>query len=233
MELTGDDLLTLNRQALIARVLAGTAHDVNNALQIIGGTAEILGRPAAGPDASRRAADRIQSQSLRAAATIDALVQFARPRGETAARVSLKEVLTAAVALRAYALRRANLMPAFDAASVPAAMVSGHAARLQQAVLNLIVNAEQALSGRSDGALRLDLREEDGEARLTIADNGPGLDPSIADRLFEAFVTTKPTPDAMGLGLAAARLIARQHGGDIALRSTPAGCEATLRLPVR
>ena len=231
MELTGDDLLTLNRQALIARVLAGTAHDVNNALQIIGGTAEMLGRAPAGADSAHRAADRVQSQSLRAAASIDALVQFARARGQAGARVSLKDVLAAAIALRAYALRRANLMPAFDAAAAPAAVVNGNAARLQQAVLNLIVNAEQALAGRRDGTLRLELLEGSGEARLTIGDNGPGLDPSIAGRLFEPYATTRPAPDSIGLGLAATRLIARHHGGDIDLFSTPEGCTATLRLP--
>jgi len=232
VELTADDLLILNRHALVARVLSGTTHEVNNALQIIGGSAELLSRSPAGAEAARRAADRVQSQSARAAATVDALLQFARAREDAAARVSLKDVVVASLALRAYALRRAALAAAFDAASAPPALVLGNPARLQQAILNLIVNAEQALAGRTDGKLSLELREEAASAHLVILDNGPGLDPSIADHVFEPFVTTRPTADSVGLGLAAARLVARRHGGDVELRSTPAGCEAIVRLPL-
>jgi signal transduction histidine kinase len=232
VELTGDDLLTLNRMALVARLLAGTAHDVNNALQIIGGSAELLGQSPAGTGASQRAVERVRGQSARAAAAIDALMEFARVSGVASSRVSLKNVVTTSLALRAYALRRAGLVPAFDVATAPAAVVIGHVTRLQQAVLNLIVNAEQALRGRADAALAIELREEAGEARLTIKDNGPGLDPSIAERAFEPFVTTRPTSDATGLGLPSARLVARQHGGEVELRSTPEGCAATLRAPL-
>ena len=232
VELTADDLLILNRHALVARVLSGTTHEVNNALQIIGGSAELLSRSPAGAEAARRAADRVQSQSARAAATVDALLQFARAREDAAARVSLKDVVVASLALRAYALRRAGLAVAFDAATAPTALVLGNPARLQQAILNLIVNAEQALAGRTDGKLSLELREEAASAHLVILDNGPGLDPSIADHVFEPFVTTRPTPDSVGLGLAAARLVARRHGGDVELRSTPAGCAAIVRLPL-
>jgi two-component system NtrC family sensor kinase len=65
-----------------------------------------------------------------------------------------------------------------------------------------------------------------------VVDNGRGLDPSMAERAFEPFVTMRLVPDATGLGLTAARIIARNHAGDLTLDSSANGCTATLRFPL-
>jgi C4-dicarboxylate-specific signal transduction histidine kinase len=82
------------------------------------------------------------------------------------------------------------------------------------------------------GAIAIELAERSGEAVLRVRDNGRGLDHAMAERAFEPFETTRPVPDASGLGLAAARAIARRYGGDLTLEMATSGCSATLRLPL-
>lgn len=227
-----DEVIILNRLATVARVLAGTAHDVNNALQIIGGSAEMLEAGDDLSDPGRRALQRIRNQAARAAALVEDLMLFARDRGEPSSRVSLKEIVSKALALRAFMIRRAGLVLDYDAARSPSAEITGRAAPLQQVVLNVIMNAEQAVGGRTGGTISLRLREESGEAVLRIIDNGPGLSETVRDLAFEPLVTTRPAPESCGLGLAAARLIARAHGGDLSFEPRDDGACASLRLPL-
>ena len=231
-QLDPDDVIALNRLATVARALPGAAHDVNNALQIIGGSAELLEGQGTLSDPARRALHRIRAQSARAAALLEDLMRFTRDPGDGSARVSLKEVASRAAALRGVMIRRAGISLQFDAASSPAGEITGSFAALQQVVLNLIMNAEQSLVGRKGGKIMLALSEEAGEAVLRTVDNGPGLSESIQGRAFDPLATTRPVPFASGLGLPAARLIARAHGGDVHVETVAEGCCATLRLPL-
>jgi signal transduction histidine kinase len=231
-ELLPEDLVVLNRLTVVARVLAGTAHDINNALQIISGSAELLAGLGEVSGPARRAVDRIQAQSTRAAGAVHEVMQFARDRGETSARVSLKEVVAKAIAMRAFLIRRAGLVLDFDAASAPAAFVRGSSTRLQQAVLNLIINAEQASQAVQNGSIHVELEEGTDAAILRIVDYGRGLDPATTDRAFEPFVTGRMVADASGLGLTAARIIARNHGGDVGFEPRVSGTCVVLRVPL-
>jgi signal transduction histidine kinase len=134
--------------------------------------------------------------------------------------------------MRLFLVRRAGIELDFDAAESPAPAVRGRAAHLQQAVLNLIMNSEQALAGQLGGTIAIMLSEEAGQAVLRTIDNGPGPDAVLGERVFDAFVTTRPRTESPGLGLAAARIIARAHGGDVTLEDCKPGCCAMLRLPL-
>lgn len=232
-ELGPDDVVTLNRLATIARVLAGTAHDVNNALQIIGGSAELLeGQPDL-TETQRRSLQRIRGQSARAAAAVEEVMHFARDRSDAFVDADLRAIVAKAVAMRAFLIRRAGLTLDFDHASAPAAVIRARGSLLLQAVLNLILNAEQALAGQAGASIAITLAIEGHQAVVRIADNGPGLPPGLTDaQAFEPFVTTRPRVDAPGLGLAAARLIAQAHGGDVTLEPQPTGVSVVLRLPL-
>jgi two-component system NtrC family sensor kinase len=230
-ELPPDDLISLNRLTTVARTLVGTAHALNNALQVIAGSAELLAQQQELGDGGRRAVDRIQQQASRAAETLSHLTQFARNSHSAAGHVALRAVVAKAIDMRGFSARRAGLTLSFDAADAVPGTVHGHFGQLLQVVLNLIINAEQALAGRTSGTIALALRESADTVTLTVADSGPGVAPAMASRLFEPFVTDHPVPDTHGLGLAAARAIARQHGGDVTLDSTPQGSRATLSLP--
>ena len=112
--------------------------------------------------------------------------------------------------------------------------VMGNAVQLQQIVLNLLRNALEALSSKPPGTREVEIsthRTADGQVEIHVSDNGPGIDPSVADRLFEPFCTTKGS--GTGLGLAISRTIAHAHGGTIGTRPVnPHGACFFLRLPV-
>ena len=226
-----EDLITLNRSATVARLVSGVFHELNNALQVIGGTTELLQDLPGLPDAVVKGLERIHGQNARAGGAISEVMTFARQKTDARGRVNVRDVTTRAVGLRSYAISRARLTIVFDAPKEGRMAVDGSATLLQQAVLNLIVNAEQALAGRADGTIRVEMELPDGWVVLRESDNGPGVDPAVADRMFEAFVTTKARDEASGLGLAAARRIAELHGGTLTFEARTPGTSFALRLP--
>lgn len=102
---------------------------------------------------------------------------------------------------------------------------------LRQALQNFMRNAREALqqAERADGVVRLSLDVRAAEVVIEVADNGPGLSPDKADRIFEPFATTKPK--GMGLGLPIARDIIEAHGGQVEVRSKPTGCTVRVTIP--
>jgi signal transduction histidine kinase len=160
------------------------------------------------------------------------VMRFSRDRGDATTTVPLKDVVIRAIAMRLFLVKRAGLVLDFDAAESPSLPVRGRASQLQQTVLNLIMNSEQALAGRLGGTISMTIGSENGHAVLRTIDDGPGPDPELGERAFDAFVTTRSRADSPGLGLAAARIIARAHGGDVWLEDRKPGCCATLRLPL-
>ena len=112
-------------------------------------------------------------------------------------------------------------------------VIPGDRIQLQQVMLNLILNALEAMSGSSETPRELLIRtEQDGPARVLVAvrDSGPGLEPENLDRLFDAFYTTKP--DGMGMGLSICRSIIEAHGGRVwATPNLPQGAAFQFTLP--
>jgi two-component system, LuxR family, sensor kinase FixL len=112
-------------------------------------------------------------------------------------------------------------------------VVACDAVQIRQVMVNLIKNAVEATSRRPKPQITVATEIRDGFAQLSVADNGPGVDPRIQDRLFRAFQTSKP--QGMGLGLAISRMIAQNHGGDLVLVPGEIGGGACfgLRLPLK
>jgi len=103
--------------------------------------------------------------------------------------------------------------------------------QIQQVVLNLVRNAIEAMEGEARRELRVETRRADAMAQIIVADSGPGIAPAIAERLFQAFATTKPT--GMGIGLSICREIVEAHGGTIsAAANRPTGTVFTVALPL-
>ena len=225
------DLLTLNRAATVARLLSGVAHEVNNALQVIGGTTELLQSTPGLPSAVLDGLQRIVEQNTRAATAIQEVTLFARQKMEGLGRTNLREIANRSAALRSFAIGRARLSIAVDAPPTGRFLVTGNAGLLQLALLNLIVNAEQALAGQQGGAIRVVLEESPGYVNLRVSDNGPGVERAAADDLFKSFFTTRSREEASGLGLSVARLVAEQCGGTLTLEDGSPGATFTMRLP--
>jgi signal transduction histidine kinase len=110
----------------------------------------------------------------------------------------------------------------------------GDDAKLQQVVLNLVVNAEHAMLRAPERRLRLRTCRRDDSIVLEVADTGEGMSPDIRRRIFEPFFTTKPEGTGTGLGLSVSYGIVRAHGGELSVESTP-GVGSTFRvvLPLR
>ena len=113
--------------------------------------------------------------------------------------------------------------------------VQGSPKRLGQVVLNLVVNAADALTGQSDPLPRIDVsvEQEDGFGVVSVRDNGPGITDEKQHSIFQAFVTSKSNNGGTGLGLAVSRTIAEEHGGTLVLqRHSGIGAWFKLRLPL-
>ena len=223
--------LTLNRLATIARLVAGAAHEVNNALQVIGGSTELLQNRTDLPEAVQKTLTRIRDQAARAASAMTGVVALSRaqPDGSTSL-VDLSDVAARAVDLRRYSIGRADLKVELDVPSEPQ-VVNGHRLHLLQAVLNMIQNAEQVLAPRRAGCIRVQVAPDGESVVLRVSDDGPGVPPGDTERIFEPFFTSSPRPESTGLGLPVAREIAAAHRGSLELEPAVSGASFRLRIP--
>ncbi|MBP7242848.1 ATP-binding protein, partial [Amaricoccus sp.] len=212
----------------LGSLLAGVSHELNNPLSVVVGYASMLMELDTEPKLAERIA-KIHAAADRCARIVRTFLAMARARAPKRGSVALADVALGALDLTGYALRSADVAVDVD---VPATLppVEADADQLHQVVVNLIVNAQQALLGQA-GPRRLDIRGfvEGDEAVLEVADNGPGMDPAVAKRAFEPFFTTKPQGVGTGVGLSVVHGIVSAHGGRIDL-DTAAGAGARLRV---
>jgi two-component system NtrC family sensor kinase len=221
-----DALLALNRASTTARLLSGSAHEVNNALHVISGTVEMLADKPLPPNVSS-ALERIQRQTVIAAEALASVIVFTRAPLEAEGDVELRETVAHSVALRRFSVRRAGLSMQFDADASSSFVVRGNRGRLQQAVLNLIINAEQALAGTA-GTIVIRLSADETSVTVRISDNGPGIDTSMP--LFTAFASAGD-PEGTGLGLWASRALVESCGGTLTVEPAGPGTHAEMTLP--
>ncbi len=225
-----DVLVALNRSATAARLLSGAVHEVNNALMVISGTVELL---EARPDLPPNMADalaRLRAQSGRAATALAEVLSFIRtPAGELTL-VNLRDAASRAVELRRFAIKRVGLAVRFDADEQVTFTTRGNRGALQQAILNLIVNAEQALAG-TQGGITVEVVEDGARVGIRVRDTGRGIPPEVREQLFQPFVTTRAPHEGAGLGLWVARTIAVAHGGTLEVEEATEGASLVMWLP--
>ncbi len=215
---TPADVIALNRFATTARLLPGAAHAVNNALQVIGGTVELLEDQPDRPPEDVEGLQIIREQALRAADALEEVMSFVRVRGGERGRIDLYAIVAQAVSMRTYAATRAGIGLRLVSPRVPL-LVDGNAHELTQLVINLLTNAEDASNTRDGSRVQVEALEEGDTVVVRVSDEGPGVTPEVAERMFDPLVTTRPRADSSGLGLAAARFVAESHGGTLELES--------------
>jgi PAS domain S-box-containing protein len=228
-------LLQAEKMAALGQTISGVAHELNNPLATILSWAERLSQRASLDDALRRGLETILGESERAARIVRNLLTFARKRQTTRAMVDVNQVVRETLALRAYDQRVSNIS-IIDAlaAGLPQVFADGH--QVQQVLLNLVINAEQAmLSANGRGVLVLrswhDAAQE--SVIVEINDDGPGIPDTLQPKIFDPFFTTKDVGQGTGLGLTVAYAIVQEHGGRIRLQSRQgAGASFFVELPV-
>jgi two-component system C4-dicarboxylate transport sensor histidine kinase DctB len=223
-----DALLLLNRATLVMHTVRSAVHELNNVFQMIGGSAEMLASVGVPPAGSARI-EAILRQTGRGHVILQAVGDLASRNPPSAQPTDVGTIADRALQLRSYEHRRGGIAATLERDRSASLRVRVDAPHLLQAILCLVVNAEDALTGMRNGAIRITVRSDDHHVELTVSDNGPGI-PLDLD-LIAPFVTTRGSA-AAGLGLAAARLIATQSGGDLDVVSGEDGARWTLRLPV-
>jgi two-component system, LuxR family, sensor kinase FixL len=229
------ELAHVTRVATMGELTASIAHEVNQPLAgiVTNGEAALrwMAREVPQLDEVKLSVERMISDGRRASEVIKRLRNLAR-KGETqAAPLSLNDVIEDALPLVQREISNHRVTLELDMGrDLP--LVEGDRVQLQQVVINLMVNAVQAMSLHPDGPRELIVRSRQIEDDVSIAvlDSGPGIDNNTEGRLFSAFFTTKP--DGMGMGLSICRSIVDAHGGRIwASRNEPIGSVFQFALP--
>ncbi len=250
---TQAQLIQTSKMAALGELVAGVAHELNNPLAIILGNAELLPEPANEDD--RRAVQQIINATQRGRKVVQSLVTFARHDKIELDWHKPRDLIERVLDLRRTSFHTGDirLQVNYDA-DVP--MVWVDATQIQHVLLNLLINAEQALRDRPAAQILVDvytasmpiekpgvlpsiqratyLGDSNPMVVIDVADNGPGIAPPVLDRLFEPFVTTRPVGQGIGMGLAIAYAIVGQHHGTILVGSAPnQGATFRVVLPVR
>ena len=219
------------KMSALGSLLAGVAHELNNPLSVVVGHAALLLDLAPDPE-TRQRAEKIRSAADRCSRIVRTFLAMARARPSERGHVQLNATVDAALDMVAYSLRSTDVEVACDlAADLPEVWADGD--QLHQAVVNLVINAQQALQAISPPRRLGIATGYDAEGVwLEVADNGPGIPAEIAPRVFDPFFTTKPQGVGTGVGLSVCHGIVSAHGGTIAMASTPGhGARFTIRLP--
>jgi signal transduction histidine kinase/ABC-type uncharacterized transport system substrate-binding protein len=229
------ELAQASRLALAGELTASIAHEINQPLGAIlvnAGAAEALLRrdPTASHELRQILAD-IRSDDLRASEIIRRVRALVTTRQAEREPVDINAIVAdVALFLRSEAERRGIVIETSLASGLPTLLIDR--VQVQQAIVNLCINAMEAMSDCAAERRRLMVRTEAGTAsvEVTIADSGPGISPQHLPHLFNSFFTTKA--DGTGLGLAITRSIVETHGGTVSARNREGGgAEFRMRLP--
>jgi len=222
-----DQLRQAQKMDSIGKLAGGIAHDFNNLMTAVMGYSDLLLRDAVGPD--REKVEAIRDSAVRASDLTRQLLAFSRRQIMLPQEIDLRDVVKRMDTL----LRRligddVQLHTLFGADPV---IVRADKTQLEQVVMNLAVNARDAMPG--GGTLKIAVLSDGDSAVLTVVDDGTGMDEETMAQIFEPFFTTKSLAESSGLGLSTVHGIVGQSGGTVDVYSEPGqGTTFTIRLPV-
>ena len=224
-------LVQSEKMAAFGQLGAGIAHEVKNPLAGILGYAQLALRKTGNDNPLSEKLQIIEKEAKRCTEIIGNLMRFARHERAEFQPIDVNEVIRDAVAITDHQLSiNDNRVSVESSDSLP--LVHGNANQLQQVLMNLLINAEQALGGQQGEVLIISRLTASGDIEIEVADNGPGIPADIQSRIFEPFFTTKPSGKGTGLGMSVVYRIIDEHGGNIRLASEPGeGARFTIRLP--
>jgi len=204
-------LLQAEKMAAVGQLAGGVAHEINNPLGGILAFAQLMLQDER-PESDRESLKLIQDAAVRAKRIVESLLRFSRrPRQDERGPVDLAKLAEDALFLMQSQMKTGQIEVVRQLDPI---FVIGNGNQIQQIIVNLVVNALQAIGDKGQITVSTGAREP-GWAQLVVSDNGPGVPPDVAGRIFEPFFTTKPEGQGTGLGLSICYRIAEEHGGSI------------------
>ncbi len=224
-------LIQSEKMAAVGTLSAGLAHEVKNPLSAVLGYAQLSKRKLTEPDALKGYLDTIENETRRCNEIIGNLMQFSRQEKGEHSQIFVNDVVSKSAAIVDHQLSLANVHISFELGeNIPA--ISGNANQLQQVLMNLMINAQQAM-GDGGGKVDIETFVNGKSVMITVLDTGPGIDEDVAAKIFEPFYTTKPAGEGTGLGLSVTYGIIQDHDGDISVeRAESGGAKFVIKLPL-
>lgn len=227
-------MVHMEKMAAIGRLVSGVAHELNNPLAGILGYAQLVSRCELDPS-TQRMIDVILSQAERAGKIVQNFLSLAAKTEPRRVAFDVNDSIRNVIQLRAYPESVDNIAITTELSEdLPYAWGDPH--QVEQVILNLVVNAEDAISdvNRRSGTIHVRTFVENGRIQMTVTDNGSGIHARDMARIFDPFFTTKEKNRGTGLGLSICSEIVKDHGGELYAWSTyGSGSTFTLELPIR
>jgi two-component system, NtrC family, sensor kinase len=213
-------LVQADKLSSIGLLAAGVAHEVNTPLAVISTYAQMLAKQVAEDTQKSMILDKIAKQTFRASEIVNSLLNFSRTSTTSFGDVDLNRVIQETLSLLEHQLQKSGIQvqTQLDAGL---AHVHGNTGKLQQVLLNLFLNARDAMS--SGGTLEVRTWSDESGARIEVADNGSGIAPENLHRIYDPFFTTKAARKGTGLGLSVSYGIIQEHGGSIEVSNRRSG----------
>ena len=228
-----EHLIHAEKMAALGRMSTAIVHEISQPLAAMEATltaAEISLDATGGQGIAPRLATA-KGLIRRMQRTTRHLKSFGRKEPAEFSLIDLRPVVASAIELVTPRARAIGVMPEFPEG--PAVQVMAGPVRMEQVIVNLLLNALDAVEGRAGAFVRLSLRADAGQALLTVSDSGAGIDAETLPRIAEPFFSTKTSGGGLGLGLSISTAILAEFGGGMDITSTPGeGTTVTVRLPL-
>ncbi|MGE5234013.1 MAG: ATP-binding protein [Acidobacteriota bacterium] len=221
-----------DRLASLGMLAAGVAHEVNTPITGISSYAQMLLAETATSDPRYELLKKVERQTFRAARIVNSLLSFARKREHEAEPLDLAALLGECAELLRERMSKRDVRLEWTPPREDCTVV-GNDGELQQVFTNLMLNAIDAMAERgTGGTLTLRMGATGERVCVAVEDDGPGIPPELAEKVFQPFFTTKLGRGGTGLGLAISYDLVRRHGGELKLDNRPGGgCRFLIELP--
>ncbi len=224
-------LVHSSKMAAFGQLGAGIAHEVKNPLAGILGMAQLSLRKVEKDTMLERNLVIIEKETKRCKSIVDNLMQFARQEKPVFELLSINQVVNDTIQIVSHQMFM-NDIKLQKSITKDNTDIEGNANLIQQVLMNLMLNSQQAMAGKPGKILLRTLRRGE-KVEIRITDNGPGMPDHVAAKIFEPFYTTKPTGQGTGLGLSVSYGIITDHGGELKVKSIEGkGTAFTVCLPV-
>lgn len=223
-------VLQADRLSSVGLLAAGVAHEVNTPLAVISTYSQMLADRFGTGSEEAKLLGKMTEQTFRASEIVNSLLDFSRTSGAEMTHCDLNRAISDTLELISPQLRKARVQ--LELRLEASAIIRANRGKLQQVLLNLFLNARDAMP--DGGTLRITTRTtSEARAQVLVSDTGTGIEPELQRRIFDPFFTTKDSRRGTGLGLAVSYGIVQEHSGTISVQSAPgAGTTFTLEFPL-